>query len=43
MAGEAIQNLMLALAKVAVLVGVLDKAIFHIEGGGGDILVTIAA
>jgi hypothetical protein len=43
MAGEAIQNLMLALAEVAVLVGVLDKAILHIEGGCRHVLVTVTA
>ena len=43
MAGEAIQNLMLALAKIAILIAMLDKAIFHIEGSSGDIFMTFPA
>ena len=34
---------MLALAEVTVLVGVLDKAIFHVEGGSGHIFMTFPA
>ena len=43
MAGEAIQNMMLALAEIAILIAMLDEAIINLEGGGWDVLVTFPA